>query len=148
MYRQLEKKLVKQQYLLHMSPQYGKLRPTNGWDCWPVWGTPANFNWFRPLALLLHQRRSTEVKKTLQDVWPSPGLVHYIHILRGSCRLTEFCNRFASKSYIGSITVQHSSSSREPKFVAWYKVWNYGIFTEGATYIRLDGHHIGHWPTF
>jgi len=26
------KKLVKQQYLLHMSPQYGKLRPTNGWD--------------------------------------------------------------------------------------------------------------------
>ena len=26
------KKLVKQQYVLHMSPQYGKLRPTNGWD--------------------------------------------------------------------------------------------------------------------
>jgi len=26
------KKLVKQQYLLQMSPQYGKLRPTNGWD--------------------------------------------------------------------------------------------------------------------
>jgi len=24
------KKLVKQQYLLHMSPQYGELRPTNG----------------------------------------------------------------------------------------------------------------------
>ena len=26
------KKLVKQQYLLHMSPQYSELRPTNGWD--------------------------------------------------------------------------------------------------------------------
>ena len=26
------KKLVKQQYLLHMSPQYGELRPTSGWD--------------------------------------------------------------------------------------------------------------------
>jgi len=24
------KKLVKQQYLLHMSPQYGELRPTSG----------------------------------------------------------------------------------------------------------------------
>ena len=24
------KKLVKQQYLLHMSPQYGEVRPTNG----------------------------------------------------------------------------------------------------------------------
>ena len=28
MYRQSEKKLVKQQYLLHMSPQYVELRPT------------------------------------------------------------------------------------------------------------------------
>ena len=29
MYRQSEKKLVKQQYLLHMLPQYGELRPTS-----------------------------------------------------------------------------------------------------------------------
>jgi len=29
-YRQTEKKLVKQQYVLHMSPQYGELQPTNG----------------------------------------------------------------------------------------------------------------------
>ena len=29
-YRQSEKKLVKQQYLLYMSPQYGELRPTSG----------------------------------------------------------------------------------------------------------------------
>jgi len=26
------KKLVKQQYLLYMSPQYGELWPTSGWD--------------------------------------------------------------------------------------------------------------------
>jgi len=26
------KKLVKQQYVLHISPQYGELRPTSGWD--------------------------------------------------------------------------------------------------------------------
>jgi len=26
------KKLVKQQYLLHMSSQYGELQPTSGWD--------------------------------------------------------------------------------------------------------------------
>jgi len=31
MYRQ-SKKNVKQQYFLHMSPQYGVLRPTSGWD--------------------------------------------------------------------------------------------------------------------
>jgi len=26
------RKFVKQQYVLHMSPQYGELQPTNGWD--------------------------------------------------------------------------------------------------------------------
>ena len=31
---------------------------------------------------------------------------------------------------------------------AWYKEWNYGTFAEGATYIRLGGHHAGHRPTF
>jgi len=57
---------------------------------WRVWGTPANFNRFRVLASLLHRRRSTEVNKTLHDVWPSPGLVHYIYILEDSCPLTQF----------------------------------------------------------
>jgi len=28
----IRKKLVKQQYLLQMSPQYSELRSTNGWD--------------------------------------------------------------------------------------------------------------------
>jgi len=37
---------------------------------------------------------------------------------------------------------------RQPNFAAWYKEWNYGTFAEGATYIRLDGHHVGHRPTF
>ena len=36
---------------------------------WRVWGTQANFDRFHILASLLHQCRSTEVNKTLQDVW-------------------------------------------------------------------------------
>jgi len=53
-----------------------------------VWGTPANFNEFRVLpSLLLHRRRATEVNHTLHDLWPSPGLVHYIYIFGGSCLL-------------------------------------------------------------
>jgi len=43
-----------------------------------VWGTPANFNGFRVLVSLLQRRRSTEANQTLHDIWPSPGLVHYI----------------------------------------------------------------------
>ena len=51
-------------------------------------------------------------------------------------------------SYIGSVTARHFSSGRQPNFAAWYKEWNYGTFAEGATYIRLSGHHVGYRPTF
>jgi len=50
--------------------------------------------------------------------------------------------------HIGSATDRHSSSRRQPNFAACYKEWNYRTFAEGATYIRLGGHHVGHWPTF
>jgi len=43
---------------------------------WRVWGTQANFNGFRFLASLMHQRRLTEVNQTLHDVWSSFGLIH------------------------------------------------------------------------
>ena len=43
MYRQSEKKLVKQQYLLYMSSQYGELRPTSGWDPFVSLGHPCKF---------------------------------------------------------------------------------------------------------
>ena len=48
------KKLVKQQYLLHMSLQYGELRPLVAEILSLVWGTPANFKGFRVSAPLLH----------------------------------------------------------------------------------------------
>ena len=49
------------------------------------------------------------------------------------------------RSHIGSVTGRYTRAaavSQTPNFVAWYKEWNYGIFAEGATYIRLGGHHI------
>jgi len=48
------KKLVKQQYLLYMSPQYGEVRPTSGCDRFVSLGHPGNFNGFRVSAALLH----------------------------------------------------------------------------------------------
>ena len=82
------KKLVKQQYLLHMSSQYGELGPLAAEIVSLVWGTPGNFNRFRILAALLH---GTVVVGVSQTLW----------------RLTQ-----------------------------------------GTTYIRQGGHHVGHWPTF
>ena len=38
-----QKKVVKQQYLLQMSAQYGELRPTNGWDLFTSLGHSSKF---------------------------------------------------------------------------------------------------------
>jgi len=38
-----EKKLVKQQYLLHMTPQYDEPEATSGWDRFVSLGHPCNF---------------------------------------------------------------------------------------------------------
>jgi len=66
----------------HNMVNFGPLAAENGL---PVWGTPANFNGFRVLSSLLHRHHSTDANQTLHDVWPSPGLVHYIYIFGGSC---------------------------------------------------------------
>jgi len=50
------KKLVKQQYLPHMSLQYGELRPTSGWDRFVSLGHPSKFQRVRVLAALLHSQ--------------------------------------------------------------------------------------------
>jgi len=64
------KKIVKQQYLLQMSPQYGERRPAAeiGPVVWVVWCTPANFNGFRVLAALglLHGSQLVSVSQTLR----------------------------------------------------------------------------------
>ena len=62
------KKPIKQQYLLHMFPQYGKLWPISGAaELSPVvWGTPANFNGFHILAALLHGILVVGVRQTLR----------------------------------------------------------------------------------
>jgi len=90
-----------------------------------VWATPANFNLqFRIFASLLHRRRSMEVNKTLQDVWPSPGLVHY-NILgalapNGILPSAKFTLRPSlAFSYICNVTARRWSSDRQPLFMAW-----------------------------
>jgi len=136
----------------HNMANFGPLTAEIGSE---VWGTPTNFNEFHLLPSLLQRRRSPEANQTLHDVWPSPGVVHYIYIFGGSCPPTEFCpvqNSLLCPSlafaYIGSVTARHSSSGCQPNSAAWCKEWNYGTFAEGATYIRQGGHHVGHRPTF
>ena len=67
------------------------LRLINGWDLLASSGHPSKFNRFRVLPSLLQRCHSLEANQTLHDVWPSPGLLHYIYIFGGCCPLTEFC---------------------------------------------------------
>jgi len=60
------KKLIKQQYLPHMSSQYGELGPLAAEIRSGVWGTPANFNGFRILGALLHGTLVVGVSQTLR----------------------------------------------------------------------------------
>jgi len=74
------KKLVKQQYVLHMSPTICHMVNFSlpaAEIVSLVWDTLANFNGFRVLASLLQRRRLTEASQTLHNVWPLPGLVDY-----------------------------------------------------------------------
>jgi len=86
------------------------------------------------------------------------GWADTLHIhFEGSYPLTEFCqvqNSLCVYDVLPSpilAALLHGtlvySSGRQPNSAAWYKEWNYGTCADGATYIRLGGHHIGHRPT-
>ena len=50
---------------------------------WRVLANPSKFQRVSRVGfVILHRRRSMEANQTLHDVWPSPGLVHYIQIWR------------------------------------------------------------------
>ena len=140
------KKFVKQQYDLHMSSQYGELRPTNGWDPFGSLGHPSKFNGFRVLPSLLQRRRSPEANQTLHDVWPSHGLIHYIYIFGDSCPLTEFCT--VQNSLYVQVLRSHVLAALLHGTPAAGVSQTLRRSSEGTTYIRQGGHHVGHRPTF
>jgi len=116
--------------------------------CWRVCGTPEKFNGFDggqwPASWLrccsdVAQRKSTELCTIFgrllgwYTIYTFLGLLPPNRILPAA----KFTLRpTLAFSYIGSVTARHSSSGRQPKFAAWYKEWNYGTLSEGATYIR------------
>ena len=60
------KKLVKQQYLLQMSSQYGELRPTNGWDRLTSLGHPCKFQLVSRLGSVTARHLVVGVSQTLR----------------------------------------------------------------------------------
>jgi len=60
------KKLVKQQYVLHMSPQYGELRPTSGLDRLTSLGYPCKFQLASRLGSITARHLVVGVSQTLR----------------------------------------------------------------------------------
>jgi len=54
------KKLIKQQYVLQMSPRYGELRPTSGWDRSGSLGHPYKFQRLSRLCSVTARQSSSE----------------------------------------------------------------------------------------
>jgi len=126
------KKLVKQQYLVHMSSQIGKVRPTNGLDRLLSWH-PSKFQrvlhlgFFTALTLL---NESQPNFGCLAGAWYIiytffGGLMPPNAILPGA----KFTLRPSLAFSLGSVTALHLSSGRQTNFMAWYKQWNYSTFT-------------------
>ena len=85
---------------------------------------------------LLQRRRSTEVNQTLHGVWPSPGLVHYLHfrgllppngILPGAKFTLRPSLAFSYTGMQRYCTALQQQASVKLCGVAWYKVelWNF-----------------------
>ena len=147
------KKLVKQQYLLQMSSQYGELPPHNGWDRFTSLGHPSKFQLVSHLGFISTATLLTggqpNFARSLVITWAGMLYIHFRGFLPD--RILSHAKftliHSLTFSYIGSLTARHFSSRRQPKFAACYKEWNYGTFAEVATYIRLGGYHVGHRPT-
>jgi len=104
MYRQSERNLLNSNISSRCPHNMANFGPLTAEIGWRIWGTPANFNGFRVLALLLQWHHSLAANQTLHDVWLSPGLVYYIYTFFGGfCPGLNFARHslnFASMSCI------------------------------------------------
>ena len=95
-----------------------------------VWGAPANFNGFHVLAALLQRRRSPETNQRNVATCKMPGTSNSCVLLRWQ----HYCTALQQRASAKLCSVVQGMELR--------------TFAEGATYIRLGSHHVGHWPTF
>jgi len=121
------KKLVKQQYLLHMPSQYGELGPLTAETSWRVWGTQANFNGVRVLASLLQRRRKSTKLCTMfgrllgswYTIYTFAGaLAPYRNSAR--CKI-HFCAQVLRSPVLAALLHGTGAVGVIQNFAAWYK---------------------------
>ena len=97
------KKLAEQQYVLHMSPQYGELRPTSGWDRLTSLGYPYKFQLVSRLGSVTARHLVVGVSQILRRWTEGATYIrqgdhhvgHWPTFLVGCCNepMVDFCDR-------------------------------------------------------
>ena len=121
------KKLFKQQYVLHMSAQYGELRPTSGWDRFANLRHSSKFQRVSPLAFVTAATSLTEDQpnfaQCLAVSWAGKLYIHFRGFLPpdwilSGAKFTLRPSLAFAYMYIGNGTARHTSSGRQPNFAA------------------------------
>ena len=86
--------------------------------------------------------------ETGSGVWETPASFNWFRVLAALLQRRHFMSTSCVLLYWQryGTAVQQRALAKLCGVV--YKEWNYGTSAEGATYIRLGGHHVGHRPTF
>jgi len=140
------KKLVKQQCLLHMSPQYGKLRPTNGLDWFGSLGHPSRFQWVLHLGFVTAARllngSQPNFARCLAVSWAGALYIHFRGLLPRN-GIFATCKIHCIQVLRSPILAALLRGTRVMCVSQTLQLW-----AVGATYIWLGGHQVGLWPTF
>jgi len=135
-----------------MSLQYGELWPTNGCDPFVSLGHHSKF---QRVSCLAFATAATSLSggqpnfaRCLVVSWAGTLYVHFRGLLPADgilpgAKFTLGLRLTLAFSYIGSVTVWHSTSNREPSFAAWHKELKYETSAEGVTYIPLGAITLG-----
>jgi len=104
------KKLVKQQYVLQMSSQYGELRPTNGWDRFGSLGHSSKFQRVSRLGSITARQWNSERQPNFAALNSGPhlssegrpsrwALAHILVIRRTATMLHSFNSLFSRTTW-------------------------------------------------
>jgi len=117
------KKVVKQQYLLHMSMQYGELRPTSGWDRFVSLGDPSKFQRVSHLGSVT-ARHSTSgrqpncgVEQRAPPIFGRAAITlgigpHFIYVYHCDTSSVDVCGWFITGSYCVCVCDGRSKSEQ------------------------------------
>jgi len=143
--RQSEK-IIKQQYFLHMFPQYGELRSTSGWDRLTGLGHPSKFQRLSRLGFVTAAASlngsQPSFARCLAVLWAGWLFIHFRRLLP----LTEFCQVLNSLCVLQILRSPILSAllhgTRAVGASQTLRRW-----AQGTTYIQQGTGHVGHWPT-